>query len=221
MHKPQRCIVCKNIFSGWHFFYPQLCINCGDFNYAKRNQTADLKGFFALVTGARVKIGYAVTLKLLRAGATVIATTRFPHDAAKRYASESDFGEWKNRLHIYGLDLRNIARVERFTQNIASFYTRLDIIINNAAQTIRRPPAFYQHLVEFEALSLTELPAEIQPLLVGDRSLAIGKLNEETKFLGSDEGKDFEDAIVANNLSLPINSALTSPLPLLPGDEQE
>lgn len=220
MYKQQRCIVCKNLFSGWHFFYKQLCINCGDFNYVKRNQTADLQGLFALITGARVNIGYAVALRLLRAGATVIATTRFPHDAATRYAKESDFCKWKNRLQIYGLDLRNLANVERFTQHIVSFYPALDIIINNAAQTIRRPPAFYQHLVDFESLSLDELPEEIQPLLVRDRYLAISKLNEETKFLGSDEGKYFKDAIAPNNLSLAINSPLTSQLALFPGDNQ-
>ncbi|MFB2919231.1 MULTISPECIES: SDR family NAD(P)-dependent oxidoreductase [Aerosakkonema] len=186
----------------------------------KRNQTADLQGLFALITGARVNIGYAVALRLLRAGATVIATTRFPHDAATRYAKESDFCKWKNRLQIYGLDLRNLANVERFTQHIVSFYPALDIIINNAAQTIRRPPAFYQHLVDFESLSLDELPEEIQPLLVRDRYLAISKLNEETKFLGSDEGKYFKDAIAPNNLSLAINSPLTSQLALFPGDNQ-
>ncbi len=172
MNKLQRCFVCKNTFQEGHFFYRGLCLKCGELNYAKRNQTANLQGLFALVTGARVKIGYAVTLRLLRAGAFVIATTRFARDAARRYAKEADFAQWCDRLHVYELDLRYIAGVERFAEHVICCYPRLDIIVNNAAQTIRRPPAFYQHLMDFEALPFEVLPAEIQPLLARSSSLA-------------------------------------------------
>ena len=178
MDKLQRCFVCKNSFQEQHFFYRGLCLKCGELNYAKRNQTANLQGLFALVTGARVKIGYAVTLRLLRAGAFVIATTRFPRDAAQRYAKEADFAQWCDRLHVYELDLRYISGVERFAEHVICCYPRIDIIVNNAAQTIRRPPAFYQHLMDFEALPLEALPAEIQPLL--SRSEGFPKALAET-----------------------------------------
>ncbi|MEG5058980.1 SDR family NAD(P)-dependent oxidoreductase [Microcoleus sp. A2-C5] len=172
MDKLQRCFVCKNIFQQSHSFYRGLCLDCGEVNYAKRNETANLHGLFALVTGARVKIGYAVTLRLLRAGASVIVTTRFARDAAKRYAAETDFGDWGDRLHVYELDLRYIAKVERFAEHLTCCYPRLDIIVNNAAQTVRRPPAFYQHLRDLEALPFEVLPAEIQPLLARSHFLA-------------------------------------------------
>lgn len=178
MNKPQRCFVCKDSFQEGHFFYRGLCLKCGELNYAKRHQTANLQGLFALVTGARVKIGYAVTLRLLRAGAFVIATTRFPRDAAQRYAKEADFAQWCDRLHVYELDLRYIAGVERFAEHVICCYPRIDIIVNNAAQTIRRPPAFYQHLMDFESLPLEVLPPEIQTLLV--RSEEIPKYLAET-----------------------------------------
>ena len=178
MDKLQRCFVCKNSFQQPHFFYSGLCCDCGEVNYAKRNETANLHGLFALVTGARVKIGYAVTLRLLRAGASVIVTTRFARDAAKRYAGELDFGDWGDRLQVYELDLRYIAGVERFAEHVICCYPRIDIIVNNAAQTIRRPPAFYQHLMDFEALPLEALPAEIQPLL--SRSEGFPKALAET-----------------------------------------
>ena len=165
MTKPQRCLVCKQVFQEGHFFYRRLCGNCGELNYAKRNQTADLGGKIALVTGARVKIGYAVALRLLRTGATVIATTRFPHDAARRYARESDFGQFRDRLKIYPLDLRHLATVESFAEHLIYFYPRLDVIINNAAQTVRRPEAFYKHLIAFESLSPENLPPKLQGLL--------------------------------------------------------
>jgi len=68
-----------------HHFYDCLCFICGDFNFLKRNQKADLTGLIALVTGARIKIGFEIAIKLLRDGATVIATTRFWKDAFLRY----------------------------------------------------------------------------------------------------------------------------------------
>ncbi|MDY6807301.1 MAG: SDR family oxidoreductase, partial [Cyanobacteriota bacterium] len=165
MNKPKRCLVCKQTFPEAHIFYSGLCQSCGDLNYAKRGQTADLRGAIALVTGARVKIGYAVALRLLRAGAQVIATTRFPRDAASRFAGEGDFKEWSDRLQVYALDLRHLPRVEAFARHVINCYPRLDIIINNAAQTIRRPPAFYEHLLSFESLPPEQLPSEIKGLL--------------------------------------------------------
>jgi NAD(P)-dependent dehydrogenase (short-subunit alcohol dehydrogenase family) len=165
MNKPQRCFVCKIPVAQPHAFYPGLCVPCGELNHAKREQTADFRGRTALVTGARVKIGYAVALKLLRAGAQVLVTTRFPHDAAKRYAQESDFERWRDRVRIYKLDLRNLALVEQFAQHISQCYPHLDIIVNNAAQTVRRPPAFYRHLLDLEAIAPHKLPPELQPLV--------------------------------------------------------
>ena len=97
-----------------HSFYDQLCPDCGDFNFAKRAESADLRGRVALLTGGRVKIGYQAGIKLLRAGAQVIVTTRFPRDAAARYAAEAGLREWGDRLEIFGLDLRHTPSVEAF-----------------------------------------------------------------------------------------------------------
>ena len=102
---------------------------------------------------------------MLRAGARVIVTTRFPQDAALRYAREPDFKEWGGRLQVYGLDLRHSPSVEIFTRLMEQRLDRLDILINNAAQTVRRPPGFYAHLMETESRPLGELPGEVRPLL--------------------------------------------------------
>ena len=150
INSPRNCYVCKEEFTHLHFFYDTLCKKCGDLNYRKRFQTASLQGQVALITGARVKIGYQATLMMLRAGATVIATTRFPVDAATRYSQEEGFAEWGDRLQIHGLDLRHIPSVEIFTSFVEQRYGRLDLLINNAAQTVRRPPGFYAHLIENE-----------------------------------------------------------------------
>ena len=114
MLTPRACYVCKAEYRRLHLFYDALCPACAELNYEKRFQTADLDGRVALVTGARVKIGYQAALKLLRAGAHVIATTRFPHDAARRYAGEPDFADWGSRLRVHGLDLRHSPSVEIF-----------------------------------------------------------------------------------------------------------
>ena len=140
---PRNCYVCKTMYNTLHHFYDTMCKACGDFNYAKRFQTASMKGQVALVTGSRLKIGYHITLMMLRAGAMVIATTRFPVDSALRYSKESDFTEWGHRLKIHGLDLRHIPSVEIFCNYLEQQYERLDVLINNAAQTVRRPTGFY------------------------------------------------------------------------------
>ncbi|WP_044985847.1 SDR family NAD(P)-dependent oxidoreductase [Sorangium cellulosum] len=163
--KPRKCYVCKAEFRKVHFFYDSMCGPCGDFNYRKRSQTAPLDGRVALVTGARVKIGYQAAIMLLRAGARVIVTTRFPHDAARRYSSERDFDVWGSRLEIYGLDLRHTPSVERFTRHLLHTRDRLDFIINNACQTVRRPPGFYEHLIEGETAQVHALPEVARPLL--------------------------------------------------------
>ena len=152
LKSPRNCYVCKAKFTTLHFFYDSMCKDCGDLNYQKRFQTAPLTGQVALITGSRLKIGYHVALMLLRAGAKVIATTRFPVDAAKRFSAEEGFGDWGDRLQIHGLDLRHTPSVELFASYIESKYDRLDLLINNAAQTVRRPPGFYAHLMESEAM---------------------------------------------------------------------
>ncbi|HZI03529.1 MAG TPA: SDR family NAD(P)-dependent oxidoreductase [Archangium sp.] len=164
---PRRCYVCKTEYRKLHFFYDTLCVECGDFNYAKRTQRAPLSGKVALITGARVKIGYQASLMLLRSGARVIATTRFPLDSAERYAREPDFADWSHRLHIHGLDLRHAPSVELFARHIEQAHHRLDILINNAAQTVRRPPGFYAHLLAGEQRRVDELRPELRPLLAG------------------------------------------------------
>ena len=165
LQTPRNCYVCKTSFTKLHHFYDTMCTDCGDFNYAKRFQTANVKGQIAVVTGSRLKIGYHITLMLLRGGATVIATTRFPVDSAIRFAKEADFMEWGHRLKIHGLDLRHIPSVEIFCNFIEQKYSRLDILINNAAQTVRRPAGFYTHLMENEERPVSSLPKQVQDLL--------------------------------------------------------
>jgi NAD(P)-dependent dehydrogenase (short-subunit alcohol dehydrogenase family) len=165
LESPRNCYVCKSVYTKVHHFYDTMCQECGDFNYAKRFQTADLTDQVALITGSRLKIGYHATLMMLRSGATVIATTRFPVDSAMRFAKEADFNDWGDRLKIHGLDLRHIPSVEIFCNYIEQKYDRLDILINNAAQTVRRPSGFYHHLMANEEKPFKSLTPYVQDLL--------------------------------------------------------
>src|SRR5204862_1474293 len=126
---------------------------------------ASLDGRIGLVTGSRVKIGFQTALKMLRAGAEVIATTRFPQDSALRYSRETDFAEWKHRLHIHGLDLRHPPSVEIFARYVEHSFPRLDIIVNNACQTVRRPPGFYEDLLPGESRAASDFGSDIFGLL--------------------------------------------------------
>jgi len=193
LESPRNCYVCKTVYTKLHHFYDTMCPECGDYNYAKRFQTADLSGQVAIVTGSRLKIGYHITLILLRAGATVVATTRFPVDSALRFSKEEDFHKWGHRLKIHGLDLRHIPSVEIFCNFIEQQYDRLDILINNAAQTVRRPAGFYQHLMKNEEVAIRDLSPRVQEVL-SDHDFCLQELNSLTKDTASNQ-----------NNALPVN----------------
>lgn len=149
--KAQPCYICKQSYTQLHHFYHRLCPTCAAKSWEKRHQSVDLTGRFALVTGGRIKIGYQLALRLLRDGASVIVTTRFPRDAAERFSQEPDVATWRDRLTLEGLDLRNLPGVEAFADTLNARLPHLDILVNNAAQTVKRPREFYQELIAKES----------------------------------------------------------------------
>ncbi|KAF1962098.1 hypothetical protein CC80DRAFT_588711 [Byssothecium circinans] len=153
--RPQRrlCYICRLVLVNPHPTQPSMCIPCGDFNLASSLLSTPEKlslppTFTALVTGARVNLGYHTTLRLLRCGARVIATTRYPRDAVARYLRETDSAEWRERLRIVGADFR--CAVDAFAlvhetkkclrawadEDGGNAEMRLDLLVNNAAQTL-------------------------------------------------------------------------------------
>ena len=166
------CYVCQQKYTDVHFFYDHLCLACGDFNYRKRDPQVDLTGRVVMVTGARVKIGYQAAIMLLRNGAHVIVLTRFPRDAARRYAAEHDADVWLDRLEIHGIDLRHTPSVEALCAHLLATHDRLDCLINNACQTVRRPTGFYDHLLELETGPVDVLTDREQSVLGASHALA-------------------------------------------------
>ncbi len=214
----RHCYVCKVHYQTVHHFYDQLCPECAELNFAKRTESADLTGRVALLTGGRVKIGYQSGLKLLRAGAHLIVTTRFPRDSAARYAAEPDFAIWSERLEIFGLDLRHTPSVEAFCRELLATRDRLDFVINNACQTVRRPPAFYEHMMENETAALHTLSDSQRRLLGtfagwrGYHMLPDGHANATTT-------EAVLDARMSEVTGL-THSAELSQVPLLPEDHE-
>ena len=213
--EPQHCYICKRDFFILHEFYDQLCPDCAEFNLFKRSETTDLTGRVALLTGGRVKIGYQAGIKLLRAGVRLIVTTRFPRDAALRYAAEQDFDDWKDRLDIYGLDLRHTPSVELFCEYLVENTDRLDFIVNNACQTVRRPPGFYQHMMALETAVQTTMHTAARALVSNHEGLRGYEL------LSADADASSADQPAVRRAIGPglAKSAELSQIALLPGDE--
>jgi len=221
LNLPRSCYVCKQDFEQLHFFYDSMCPECAELNWTRRNQTFDLTGRYALVTGGRVKIGYQAALKLLRAGATVIVSTRFPRDAAARFLEEKDHADWHSRLQVHGLDLRHTPSVEAFADHLCQTLPRLDFVLNNACQTVRRPPGFYSHLMEAERTLIDSLPDMARPLLESYEELrGKGAPTPGTSSSSSSSSPHIPSPQVEDSLAGIRRAAELSQVPLVAGDEE-
>ncbi|QWT23001.1 SDR family NAD(P)-dependent oxidoreductase [Subtercola sp. PAMC28395] len=155
--KSRPCYICKQHYTQVDAFYHQLCPDCAAMSHAKRDARTDLTGKRALLTGGRAKIGMYIALRLLRDGAHTTITTRFPRDAVRRFSSLPDSGDWLHRLRVVGIDLRDPAQVIGLAETVAAAGP-LDILINNAAQTVKRSPGSYAPLAEAELAPLPDGP---------------------------------------------------------------
>ncbi len=151
------CYVCKQRYTEVDAFYHQLCPDCARTHHGRRDARTDLSGRRALLTGGRAKIGMYIALRLLRDGAHTTITTRFPRDAARRFCSMEDSAAWLDRLRIVGIDLRDPRQVVALADSVAE-QGALDILVNNAAQTVRRSASAYSHLVAAESAPLPAGP---------------------------------------------------------------
>lgn len=157
LRRPRACYICKDLYTRVDAFYHQLCPACAELNHAKRDARTDLTGRRALLTGGRAKIGMYIALRLLRDGAHTTVTTRFPRDAVRRFTSMPDSADWLDRLTVVGIDLRDPAQVVALADEVAAAGP-LDVLINNAAQTVRRSPGAYAPLAEAESAPLPDGP---------------------------------------------------------------
>ena len=175
------CYICKTKlnFDNIHKFYGNLCIKCGDYNYSFREMKLNFSGRIAIVTGGRVKIGYHIATKLLSYGCKVLITSRFPKDTLLKYKNNPDYDKWKNNLIIYPIDFRIFESTVKFINFIKDNFPHIDIIINNAAQTLRRTAAYYSYLLPIETKNLNE---EDEKKIIKTDYISLQKqLNEDKK----------------------------------------
>lgn len=150
--KTKQCYDCKKgynmtfILSG----YPDLCFACGIKNYKKKNTPVNLSNMTAYVSGARHKIGFETVLMLLRYGAKVIASTRFPNAAWYNYKGEPDFENWKDRLEIIRCDFTQINEVSFLIDHLKK--SKINILINNACQTVKSTDLYLQKALQLETI---------------------------------------------------------------------
>lgn len=187
-----KCYMCKHYIQ---YNVNCMCDVCYSFNQKKKMESKNLSGQYAIVTGGRVKIGYYTALKLLRSGANVLVTTRFPNDALGRFEKEVDYNEWNNRLTIYSLDMRHMMSIVKFIDYVIKNFNRLDILINNAAQTVKRSPQYYRHLVEREIIPHTTCSNHIKGEYISESNC------------GSLKMLDFAQI---NNINLAISKEITN-----------
>ena len=179
--RPRRCYVCKELYRQADAFYHMLCPRCAAENSARRDLSTDLTGRRALLTGGRVKIGFQLALMMLRDGAELLVTTRFPQDALRRFRRAPGSDTWFDRLTVVAIDLRDPRQVLGLCEQLRAEGRPLDILVNNAAQTIRRPPEAYALLAAGEtgpppAGVLTAPGYRPMPALGGGGTAASGAL---------------------------------------------
>lgn len=182
LNNPLSCYICRKPYDKLHFFYSQLCPDCAVYNYSKRDEIVDMTNRICLVTGGRTKIGYRCALKLLRCGAKVLVTSRFPFDCVSRYRLENDWSEWADRLQVFAVDFRDLSSVENFCYYLNDRFPYLDAIINNAAQTVRRPASYYSHLLPSERSAAESLEKNTQSDLSSNVDDVKNCLSENTSF---------------------------------------
>ncbi|WIV53219.1 SDR family NAD(P)-dependent oxidoreductase [Amycolatopsis nalaikhensis] len=172
LFRPRHCYVCKEPYRLAHAFYHRLCPSCAQENADRRNARADLTGRRALLTGGRVKIGFQLALMLLRDGAELLVTTRFPRDAQRRFEAADGSERWLDRLTVLGVDLRDPRQVLGLAESLRADGKPLDILVNNAAQTVRRPPESYAALIDGET---GKLPSNVRLAPGFSPMLALGQ----------------------------------------------
>ena len=191
----KNCYICKEklVLENIHNFYGNLCKKCGDYNYSFRTMKLDFTGRIAIVTGGRVKIGYYIATKLLSYGAKVLITSRFPKDTLFKYQQDPEYEKWKNNLVIYPIDFRIFESTIKFVKFINENFPHVDILVNNAAQTIRRTASYYKYLLPTETKDLN--PEDEKKVIKNDYINLQKQLKEGEK--KRDDKKQIENSLIS------------------------
>ena len=195
----QKCYICKKYYNNNIYIesYEYLCIECANENYINKNLKVNLLNNTFLVTGGRVKLGYSVTLKLLRFGANVIITTRYPNFAMNNYQSESDYHLWKDRLNIIECDFTKLNQIHTMLDLLQEY--NFNGIINNAFQTIKASSLYYEKVNEIE----TNLKENI---ILNNNKITNIELNQQNQIIRHNSNQYILNNTIYNTQILKYNN---------------
>jgi pteridine reductase len=97
----------------------------------------ELDGKIALVTGAAKRVGKAIAIQLARCGADIALHYNQSSEAA--HATAAEISSIGRRVELFQADLAQPAQIEQMFQAIAKTFSRLDVLVNNAAIYHRTP----------------------------------------------------------------------------------
>ncbi|WP_233434239.1 SDR family NAD(P)-dependent oxidoreductase [Nocardia yamanashiensis] len=95
-----------------------------------------VSGRVILITGASHGIGKATAKKLGAAGATVLLVARTREDLEQVAA---DIRAADGIAHVYQADISDMTAVEELGRTLLTEHDHIDVVINNAGKSIRRP----------------------------------------------------------------------------------
>lgn len=98
-------------------------------------------------------------------------TSRFPKDTLDRYKKENDYDSFKERLFIYSLDFRKVSAVVDFCDFFKQKIGKLDYLINNAAQCVKREASYFKYLLDIESKPLKDFSESDLKVLSHDEEL--------------------------------------------------
>lgn len=141
LHKyKKRCYICVKVYNGCKNYGKRfMCYNCAWENYTYLTKKTDFSTVIAYVSGCRHTVGYFTCLYLLRNGAKVIGSSRFPKIAMYNYSQEPDYLEFKDRLTVVYCDFTDIISVKEVIRTILP---QINMYINNAFETVKPPQEY-------------------------------------------------------------------------------
>ncbi|MGB1089026.1 MAG: SDR family NAD(P)-dependent oxidoreductase, partial [Alphaproteobacteria bacterium] len=146
------------------------------------DDTPDLSGKVALITGANSGLGLETTKMLARKGARVIMACRNEQKATDAASQVRDAAP-NAALDIRQVDLSDLASVEAFANGVLAEENKIDLIINNAGVfASRRSETAQGHELQFGTNHLGHfaLNAKLLPLVEaadGGRIVVLGSMS--------------------------------------------
>lgn len=142
-------------------------------NLSMPDETINLKGQVAVVTGAGRGIGEAISRRLASMGASVVLAAR---DVSQLERLEREIASSGGSAQVEPLDLLNEPSIAKLAKSVHSRYQRCDILVNNAGIGFmgkplhEMPPAEWDHLMGTNLRGPYLMIRALAPLMIAAKS---------------------------------------------------